>query len=527
MKLENFIFRIRNLFLPLVALSLAFTAGYSFLNWLIVARNGWLPIDEDVANIWLPGGLAWILVIFVFQRRLRLLNLRDKRNNLPILYHVAAVAVVAVPAIIAQSYVRTATGDITHVEDAVLIPSNAPSKFYVADNVCMHLNRPVSHGFVSTSGKGNQTLVFNLYVVTPVCSATGTTDQKTVWLGLKFHQTMSNSASDADKNASYNAFVRESLQSFNAEDPRNFQFLETLGHNSDRKRYDKVLQLETHDLPLHVILVPHRERFENRTGDRLEWLLGSIVFGPLVWLAMIFLRPIDRSKIDGAPDARGHSKSHSRPAWLTFLTAFGNNYGLPILLYTNIGVFLVMALSGLGVLRFDSDDLLAWGANYRPAIHGLGVFRLITSQFVHGGLIHLVNNLYGLLFAGLFLVPVVTKWRLIACYLLCGLGGSIANVVVHPATVSVGASGAIFGLFGILLTLLLLRDGRLEQTRKFIFVNAGIFIALNLVIGAATPGIDNAAHLGGLLTGVLLAAVLFFSHRSRGPRVATQPASIG
>jgi membrane associated rhomboid family serine protease len=56
-----------------------------------------------------------------------------------------------------------------------------------------------------------------------------------------------------------------------------------------------------------------------------------------------------------------------------------------------------------------------------------------------------MNNLYGLLFAGLFLTPVVRKARLIACYLLCGLGGSIASVLVHPATMSIGALGAIFG----------------------------------------------------------------------------------
>jgi rhomboid protease GluP len=136
-----------------------------------------------------------------------------------------------------------------------------------------------------------------------------------------------------------------------------------------------------------------------------------------------------------------------------------------------------------------------------------------------------MNNLYGLLFAGLFLVPVVRKARLIACYLFCGLGGSIASVLVHPATISIGASGAIFGLFGMLLTLVLLRDTRLEQTRKSIVLNAGIFVALNLVIGAATPGIDNAAHLGGLLTGVLLAAGIFMSQRLRLSRMPIRPSS--
>jgi len=160
-------------------------------------------------------------------------------------------------------------------------------------------------------------------------------------------------------------------------------------------------------------------------------------------------------------------------------------------------------------MSFDPDDLLAWGANYRPAIHGFGIFRLIASQFVHGGLIHLANNLYGLHFAGLFLSPVVINGRMIACYLLCGLGGSIASLVTHSATMSVGASGAIFGLFGILLTLDLLGDTRLAVMRKVIFIGGGIFVGWNLLIGATTPGIDNAAHVGGLLTGAVIGMSLF------------------
>ncbi len=514
MNLEGTSLRIRNLFLPLVALSLVFTVCYSFLNWQLVAKNEWIPLDEDVADIWLPGALAWLLEFLLFQRRLRMLNLRDKRKNLPPLYHFAAVAVVAVPAIIAQGYVRTATGNLTHVDDASLIAINSPSKFYIADNVCMHLNRPVGHAFVTRSGKGNQTLNYDLYVLAPVCSATGATDQKLVWLGLKFHQSMSNSASDAEKKLAYDAFVRESLRSFNAEDPKTYQFLENLGHNSDRKRFEKTLQLGGSNLASPIVLIPHRESFEKRTGDRLTWLTWSIVLGPLLWLVLVFIRPIDKPQVEGAHEIHKQGTLHPH-GWLKTFASSKGDYGLPILLFANIAVFLAMVLAGLGVLSFDSDDLLAWGANYRPQIHGLGVFRLIASQFVHGGLIHLINNLYGLLFAGIFLQPVVTRWRLIACYLLCGLGGSIASVLAHPATISIGASGAIFGLFGILLMLLLLRDSRLEETRKFILLNAGIFVAINLAIGAATPGIDNAAHLGGLLTGSLLAMGLFLSHRLR------------
>src|SRR4051812_37156532 len=91
----------------------------------------------------------------------------------------------------------------------------------------------------------------------------------------------------------------------------------------------------------------------------------------------------------------------------SFALLMPNNqwYALPVLLDINILVYVAMVISGLGVVSFDADDLLNWGANYRPALHGFGLLRLFSSQFVHGGVMHLANNLYGLLRAGIFLGP--------------------------------------------------------------------------------------------------------------------------
>ena len=108
--------------------------------------------------------------------------------------------------------------------------------------------------------------------------------------------------------------------------------------------------------------------------------------------------------------------------WWAFLIPGPASYGLQILLDLNILVFAAMVLSGLDPVSFDPDTLMKWGANYGPALHGLGLLRLVSSQFVHGGLMHLVNNIYGLLFAGRFLNPVIRNGQLILCYLIAGLG---------------------------------------------------------------------------------------------------------
>jgi rhomboid protease GluP len=149
----------------------------------------------------------------------------------------------------------------------------------------------------------------------------------------------------------------------------------------------------------------------------------------------------------------------------------------------------------------------------------LGLFRLISSQFIHGSILHLLNNMYALIFAGIALAPITRKVGLIACYLLAGLGGSVASAMVHPATVSVGASGSIFGLFGVLLTLLVLRDERIAQMKSFILVNVLIFVGLNLLLGSISTGIDNAAHLGGLTTGVLLGLGLVLAKPAKSSKL--------
>jgi len=98
--------RIRRLFLPMVYLSAGFTAAYSLLNWLCVAKTGLIPLDESVANLWLPCGLAVVLVIILMRPHLRLLQIHAKRSNLPSFYYLAAIAVVAIPALVAQGYLH-------------------------------------------------------------------------------------------------------------------------------------------------------------------------------------------------------------------------------------------------------------------------------------------------------------------------------------------------------------------------------------------------------------------------------------
>ncbi len=181
-------------------------------------------------------------------------------------------------------------------------------------------------------------------------------------------------------------------------------------------------------------------------------------------------------------------------------------YITPILIDLNLLIFLLMAISGIGFITFNSTDLLHWGANYAPYIKEGQWWRLLTSIFLHSGIMHLVFNMVGLLTVGIFVEPALGKNRFAFLYILCGICASITSALYHPIAVGVGASGAIFGMYGIFLSLLLTKFFPSDFKKAFLFSTL-IFIGYNLLMGISR-NIDNATHIGGLITGIIAGFIL-------------------
>jgi hypothetical protein len=292
-------FKLRNIFVPLLALSVSFLAGYSLLNWLLVARSGLIPVSDNVVEYWLPLGVSWILVLMFIQPRIGLLK-RDAKGNLTFLYQFAAVAFVAVPTIIAQGYIRTVTGDITYVGNAGDITSAAATKYYSANKICVSYKDALFEPVVSTSGRNNETLNVDVYAVEPVCSnMLAIPGMRSVWIGLKAHTNFSNSLDQSDKEARYRAFLNQADTQFRGEDPNSYRFLERMGRNADGKGFAAALRRARAFTvsPSAVVLVPHREPFEQRTGMRLQWVFGSCAIGAIVWLGLALICPLDHARV--------------------------------------------------------------------------------------------------------------------------------------------------------------------------------------------------------------------------------------
>lgn len=174
----------------------------------------------------------------------------------------------------------------------------------------------------------------------------------------------------------------------------------------------------------------------------------------------------------------------------------------PFILNINLLVFLLMLIDGVSLTDPDSGSLLAWGANSAKTLTG-DWWRLITCTFVHIGIVHLLMNMYAFLLIGTQLEPRLGTARFGLAYLLSGIAGSAFSLWWHAGSnISAGASGAIFGMYGVFVPLLL-TDLVEERNRRQLRASMLFFIGYNL-LGGLGPGIDNAGHIGGLVMGLLL-----------------------
>ena len=183
----------------------------------------------------------------------------------------------------------------------------------------------------------------------------------------------------------------------------------------------------------------------------------------------------------------------------------------PVIIDSNIAVFILMVISGAGFLQPENASLIAWGANYTPLTLGGEWWRLITNTFVHIGILHLLFNMYAFMFIGMLLEPLLGKLRFVVAYLLTGVLASLTSLWWHDITISAGASGAIFGMYGVFLAML--TTNFIEKSRrKPLLTSIGIFVVYNLAYGAK-GNIDNAAHIGGLISGIVIGYLYFLALR--------------
>ena len=175
------------------------------------------------------------------------------------------------------------------------------------------------------------------------------------------------------------------------------------------------------------------------------------------------------------------------------------------LVIINVLVFL------LGIITNTHEEIINLFANYAPYIKDGEYYRLFTSMFVHANLFHILFNMYALYLLGKEAESFFGKWKFLGIYIISGLSGSLLSILLNPVTPSIGASGAIFGILGALLYFGYNYRVYLGNTlvKEILPV-----IVINLALGFMITGVDNYAHIGGLVGGITTAMAFGFKSRA-------------
>jgi membrane associated rhomboid family serine protease len=283
-----------------------------------------------------------------------------------------------------------------------------------------------------------------------------------------------------------------------------------------------------------------RYRVDDEDGALTAWVEAAQRGGPTAWIgwrsaAEQHVRNGDLEEAVGAyreADRRAPAEERgaiaNRIAWLLKETghdfAARRQFNRARGAYATYGAYVTWALVAINVAVFLADGVLSGmaaldlfsvggplaegGLIFGPAIAAGEWWRIITSAFIHFGIIHLAFNMYALWLFGPVIEQMYGHVEFAAIYLLCALGGSALTVLGAPLDFTAGASGAIFGLFGLAFVVSRRRHLLLGPQARAILSQVGMLLVLNLVITFTVRNISWTGHVGGLVVGVLLGLLM-------------------
>lgn len=513
-KLQNIKTKLQEVYLPFLIVSIGTVFIYTFLRWLLDIRFGIIPLKQDLLDFWIPFALPWVPILIWMRRRIRILNVRGNNDNGYFLYQAVIAGTIFATLLNAQNYTTANSYGLNEIKSIEELDALKREKYFKVSSFLVEKELKTSYTTARTSGKYKDRLNITEFIALPF------ENSKTVWYGIEYKSSMSNHMSEAEKNRTYRKFLDSWEIQYKHHNFYGTRYFEKLGHSDELDGYVNAIQLRYPNLERVdlTILIPHKGEFLERSGNSLEWAFGSFAIGSFIFLIMVLVPKTNEDELERLKSGRP-SKDDDLKDILSALNPIGEYKGTAILVWMNILAFVVMMFMGINIISPNGDELLAIGGNRKHEVLNGEYWRLLTSVFIHGGALHLLMNLMGLGLSGFILEQKLGSYKLISSFLACGLFASLSSIYFNNNVVSVGASGAIFGLFGVILAFTVFKVFD-SQVRGFTWMILILYAGVNLVLGSMIRGIDNAAHFGGLISGFIIGyfLMLVYNKKSIDPK---------
>ena len=505
--MNHFKIKIQEVFLPYLIVAISTIISYNGLRWYLDIQLDILPLKDDLLNFGLPFFIPWIPILIWLRRRVRILQVNRSNDNGYFFYQFAMVGAMAITIMVSQNYIEKASYDLIELNTIDQVADYPKEKYFVINNFDVHREGCQQYATSRTSGEYNTDLNFYLYFPCPFKRTNA------IWYGVAYKKHLSNQLSDEGKNAAYRDFILASENKLKIYYFKSARYFEKLRYSDSRDGYLEAINNNTDNSSIEnsaeeeqIILVPHLEAFSNNRATALQQILSSFLISSLILFGMIIYPKVDQKELRDFRKNKPLKEDDLRD-FLAFLNPRGAFPATAILILLNSLVFFIMVAYGINMLSPSPKELLELGGNRRSEVLNGEVWRLLSAVFIHGGIFHLLMNMVGLGISGSFLEKTIGSMKLIGCFLLCGFCASMVSLYWHENTVIVGASGAIFGIFGLILSFNVFKIFPADM-RFLSWLLIGLYAGTSLVFGFISNGIDNAAHIGGIASGFILGSLL-------------------
>lgn len=407
-----------------------------------------------------------------------------------------------IPLIVLQFVITTSPYELIKLNNESEIVKYTEEKYFDISSFDIQPNSAVSNTRFSTEGRHGESFVMKIYMAVPI------NKNLNIWHGIIFEHSMRGIATETEKNDEYNQFLERSNMEFQRYDYTKAQYFELLSKSEFRGNFIRAIDKKHSNSAQAYILLPRYHKFENRAAASYTFFICVSILGAIIVFGFLRMSIVDEQKLE-----QFKSNKYSRNEFYSkVINIFTFQAGCPVttvLVNLSIIIFVFCAFIGVNPLYPSANELLAVGGLKRDLVTQGEYWRLISSVFIHAGVQHLFLNLICLCIFGLLLERSVGSLKYILVFIISGIMGGIASITWYESTVSVGASGAILGVLGALMVLAFY-EVLDKPSRSTVWILAFCLIPTALVMGLFLD-IDNAAHFGGLLAGILIARIMIIN----------------
>jgi len=467
---------------------------------------GIVQLNQSIWDYWIPFGLAVVIWYLVLRPRYKLFYNPAWKNNQEMVIFFFISGFLALSIMFGEFAMEYAFLRKQRIERVGEIEASQWNNYYEIDNLDWDQNSIHLYQYSEVTGRHQDNLHYYNYFTVLIRSAYNS--DTLIWLGKEYHISISNRSKESYKTARWHSFYERSLTDFRALTKGRTEYLMPVQKSGDLNHYISAIE-RTPDFKNKQHRVFELSSVDlNKAAN--EKIIGCVIFVLLSLVAcylISFLPVIDQKGMKAYIEGK-YTVTPDERATRDILLMRGEYKATTAIGYLIVVMYILACMRDGNLFHIQSSTSFDYGAMQKMAFDNGEYWRMITSMFSHADLFHLTGNMVLFILLGLVIEPALGTLRFVALIFLSALGAQMTSYFYLPAEgISLGASGFIFGLFGwYAVQTFVFKKINKDSGYSFLIVP---MMFVSFFFGMISPTTNNAAHIGGLLAGILLSVVIW------------------